>query len=65
MTVDYYEEEIIVIKYPGRCRLCGDNFPVGSQVLWSPVFGIRCIESEEVGGEDQCIGRFFNSENYP
>lgn len=59
------DERIIVTKLVGRCRLCGDVFPIGTRVLWSPILGTRCEESAEVGGEDQCVGRFFGPEESP
>ena len=59
------KERVIVAKHYGRCRLCGDSFAPGTKVLWAPGLGTRCLESDEVDGEDQCVGRFWAPEDNP
>lgn len=55
------DERVIVAKHGGRCRLCKAVFAAGTEILWSPTLGTRCVESDQVDGADQCVGLHFDA----
>ena len=58
-------ERRMTARYSSKCCLCGAVLKPGQTIIWSREFGSRCDESDEVGGEDQCVGLLFGPEDDP